>query len=141
VDAAQVTRNTMAARLGWVTSALFLLLMAAGADHPPPPGFVLLVGVAVMVSLGVRRLVPPLLRLWDAGGAVPALARAAVVGFGCGAILGALAAAFQLATRSDRLGLVLTMLGIGISGAVTMIGAIAVAATGRLLDRHARRAR
>jgi hypothetical protein len=33
------------------------------------------------------------------------------------------------------------MLGVVISGAVTMIGAIAVAATGRLLDRHACRGR
>lgn len=141
LDAAPGARRRMAGRLGWVVGVLFVVVMALGADYPPPPGFVLLVVVAVVLGVVVGRLVPPLLRLWDACGALRALGRAAVVGFAGGAVIWALASTIQLVTAADGVGLGAQALGLSISGGTAALGAVAVAAMSRLLDRHTRRGR
>lgn len=129
----------MARRLGWGVGALILLVMVAGADHPPPPGFALLVVVAVLAGIAVARLVPPLLRLWDHAGAVRALARAALVGFAGGTVVWALASTVQLVTGANSGGVGVQVLGFLLGSGAATISAVAVAAGSRLLDVYARR--
>jgi|GEM_PF-4327531 hypothetical protein len=66
--------------------AAFVVVMAAGADHPVPPGFVWAgVGGILLVVMAVATL-PVLLRWWDASRRGRSIAGAA----GCGAIASAI---------------------------------------------------
>lgn len=110
-------RRRLATRLGWATGILLVLVMAAGSDRPPPPGFLLIVGYGALLAALIGRVLPRLLGVWDTRGAGAALVRAALWGLLGGLALWALTV-------------------VGTTGAV---GAAGLTAAARLLDRWLRR--
>jgi hypothetical protein len=129
-------RRRLAARLGWASGALFVLVMAAGADRPPPPGFLVIVGYGALLGVAVRGALPLLLDLWDARGAGPAIARAAVGGFLAGLALVGVTTVLSTGEPSIAVGPVARLIGFAVVGVVGALGAVAIAVTGRLLDRR-----
>jgi hypothetical protein len=116
-------RRRAASRVAWSAGVVFLLIMAAGADWPPPPGFAFVVLLAAGIVAGLRRLLPRLLADWEARGARYALVRTGLMGFGAGAIVWAIASALPL-DRPD-----------GVPVAARLIGfvVVSVAAAGAAL--------
>jgi hypothetical protein len=129
-------RRRLAARLGWASGALFVPVMAAGADRPPPPGFLLIVVYGALLGVVVWRALPLLLDLWDARGAGRALVRAALAGFLAGLALVGVTTVLSTGEPSIAVGPVARLIGFTVVGAVGALGAVALAVTGRLLDRR-----
>ncbi len=129
-------RRRLAARLGWASGAIFVLVMAAGADRPPPPGFLLIVGYGALLGIAVRRALPLLLDLWDTRGAGAAIVRAALGGFLAGLALVAVTTVLSTGEPSIAVGPAARLIGFTVVGAVSALGAVALAVTGRLLDRR-----
>jgi hypothetical protein len=129
-------RRRLAARLGWASGAIFVLVMAAGADRPPPPGFLLIVGYGALLGIAVRRALPLLLDLWDTRGAGAAIVRAALGGFLAGLALAAVTTVLSTGEPSIAVGPAARLIGFMVVGAVGALGAVALAVTGRLLDRR-----
>ena len=129
-------RRRLAVRLGWASGALFVLVMAAGADRPPPPGFLVIVGYGALLGVAVWRALPLLLDLWDARGAGPAIVRAALAGFLAGLALVAVTTVLSTGEPSIAVSPAARLIGFTVVGVVGALGAAAIAVTGRLLDRR-----
>ena len=132
-------RRRLSAQLGAAAAVGFVLVMAAGADRPPPPGFILVIAYGVLLAVVVWRGLPPLLNLWDARGGWPAIGRAALVGFLAGLALWALTAVISTGEPSIKVDAATRLIGFTVVGLVGALGATALAATGRLLDHRRRR--
>ena len=132
-------RRRLGAQLGSASSVLFVLAMAAGADRPPPPGFVLVIAYGVLLGVVVWRALPLLLDLWDARGAGPAIGRAALAGFLAGLALWALTSVISTGEPSIDVDPAARLIGFTVVGAVGALGATTLTWTGRLLDRRSRR--
>jgi hypothetical protein len=131
-------RRRVGSRVAWGAGALFLLIMAAGADRPPPPGFVLVVLLAAGVVAGLRRLLPRLLADWEASGARAALVRAGLIGFGAGAIVWAIASALPL-DRPDAVPAAARLTGFLVVSLAAAGAALTVTAASRWLVVRAQR--
>ncbi len=137
VDAARSDgRRRLAARLGWASGALFVLVMAAGADRPPPPGFLVIVAYGALLGVAVWRGLPLLLDLWDTRGAGAAIVRAALAGFLAGLALVAVTTMLSTGEPSIAVGPAARLIGFTVVGVVGALGAAAIAVTGRFLDRR-----
>jgi hypothetical protein len=79
-------RARLDSRFGWGGGILLVLVAVAGADHPPPPGFLWIVLFAGVVVWAVRRGLPSVLGEWDARGGASALMIAGGTGLGLGVV-------------------------------------------------------
>jgi hypothetical protein len=122
--------------LGWTSGVVFVLVMAAGADRPPPPGFLLFVGYGALIGALIGRVLPHLLELWDDRGAGAALARAALWGFAGGLVLMALTMVVSTGEPSIDVDAAARLIGFAVVGAVGAVGAAGLSATARVLDRR-----
>jgi hypothetical protein len=129
-------RRRLATRLGWAAGIGFVLVMAAGADRPPPPGFLLVVGFGALVGALIGRLLPDLLGLWDDRGAAPAIVRAALWGFSGGLALMALTTVVSSGEPSVDVDAAARLIGFTAVGAAGALGAVAATAIARILDRR-----
>jgi uncharacterized membrane protein len=132
-------RRRLSAQVGLAAAVLFVLVMAAGADRPPPPGFVLVIAFGVLLGVVVWRALPLLLDLWDTRGAGPAICRAALAGFLAGLALWALTSVISTGEPSIDVDPAARLIGFTVVGVVGAFGASALTATGRLLDHRRRR--
>lgn len=132
-------RRGLATRLGWGAGIGFVLVMAAGADRPPPPGFLLIVGYAVVLAALIGRLLPHLLELWDARGAAAAIVRAALWGFTGGLALMALTMVVSTGEPSVDVDAAARLTGFTVVGAVGALCATGLTAVARALDRRRNR--
>jgi hypothetical protein len=129
-------RRRLSAQLGLTAAVLFVLVMAAGADLPPPPGFVLVIAYGVLLGVVVWRALPLMLDLWDARGVGPVIGRAALAGFLAGLALWALTSVISTGEPSIDVDGTARLIGFTVVGVVGALGATALTATGRLLDRR-----
>lgn len=129
-------RRRLATRLGWAAGIGFVLVMAAGADRPPPPGFLLVVGFGALLGALIGRLLPDLLGLWDDRGAAPAIVRAALWGFSGGLALMALTTVVSSGEPSVDVDAAARLIGFTAVGAAGALGAVAATAIARILDRR-----
>jgi hypothetical protein len=113
-----------------------VLVMAAGADRPPPPGFLVIVAYGGLLGVAVWRALPLLLDVWDARGAGPAIVHAAFGGFLAGLALVAVTTVLSTGEPSIAVGPAARLIGFTVVGVVGALGASALAVTGRLLDRR-----
>jgi len=126
----------MGAVLGSATFLALVALALAGADRPPPPGFVLVVAGAAVCATLVWRLIPRALARWDSSGAWSALVW---VG-GVGALVGAVTAGILLllspgepSIRPIPVIAVMTWFAVLIVGGA--VGALFLLTVARVLDR------
>jgi hypothetical protein len=112
-----------------------VLVMAAGADRPPPPGFLLVIGYGLLLAFAVWRALPRLLAFWDARGAGRAMLRAGLAGFAAGLLLWGLTAAISSGEPSIEVDPASRLIGAGVVGVLGALGSVLLAAAGRLLDR------
>lgn len=131
-------RRRLATGLGWATGILFVLVMAAGADRPPPPGFLVLVGYGGLLGVLVSRALPHLLELWDTRGAGPVLARSALGGLLGGLALWALTGVVSTGEPSVDADVAARLIGFAVVGTMGALGATVLTATARMLDRRRR---
>ena len=132
-------RRRLAIGLGWVTGILFVLVMASGADRPPPPGFLLVVAYGALLGALIARALPHLLGLWDARGARQALGRAALGGLLGGLALWVLTTTVSTGEPSIDVDATARVIGFTVVGVVGALGAAALTATAMLIDRRRRR--
>jgi hypothetical protein len=132
-------RRRLATGLGWVTGVLFVLVMAAGADRPPPPGFLLVVAYGALLGVIVGRVLPHLLDVWDSRGTGPAIARSALWGFLGGLALLAVTMLVSTGEPSVDVDATARLVGFAVVGVVGALGAAGLTATARLLDRRRER--
>lgn len=129
-------RGRVARWYGGAVGVGFVLAMAAGADFPPPPGFIVVVMLGVALGAAVGRFLPGLLERWDRAGAGSALGRAAAIGLVASLAVWAgiwlLPGGGEPSVTVDTASLMVGFVMVGVAG---MVGAVAVVAGGRLLDR------
>lgn len=131
-------RRRLAARLGGLTGVAFVLVMAAGADRPPPPGFLLIAGYGALLAVAIARTLPGLLDVWDTRGPGPALGRATLWGFLGGLALWAVTTVVSTGEPTAQVDATARLIGFAVVGMVGALGAGALLATARLLDRRHR---
>ncbi|MEC7000957.1 MAG: hypothetical protein VXX04_03875 [Actinomycetota bacterium] len=91
-------RNLPSARAWWIAGGFFVLwlaIMLAGSDIPPPRGFVWVVAGLVVICIGIALCIP---RLWGVGrrhGLRAILVRTGSIGLVVGLVLGAAFALFS----------------------------------------------
>jgi hypothetical protein len=110
--------------------------MAAGADRPPPPGFLLVIGYGLLLALAVWRVLPRLLAFWDARGAGPATLRAGIAGFVAGLLLWGLTVVISSGEPSVEVDAASRLIGAAVVGVLGALGSVLLATVGRLLDRR-----
>ncbi|QXT63173.1 hypothetical protein [Tessaracoccus palaemonis] len=130
-------RTSWATLCGWVLWLAFVLLMAAGADHPLPPSFWIAPAAGLVLVAGARWILPASLELWATGRLGAALATAALTGAGCAAVvwtaLAVVGGNLALAgPRAVATGYVVVM-------AVGALGWLAMLAVARLVERRSAR--
>ena len=125
-------RRRAASRVAWTAGALFVLIMAAGADRPPPLGFAFVILLAAGIVAGLRRLLPRLLADWEARGARHAVVRTGLMGFGAGAVAWAIASALPL-DRPDGGSAALRLIGFSVVSVAAAGAALAVTIAARWL--------
>lgn len=113
-------RRRHATWMGWGLWLAFVLVMLAGADHPPPVGFWILPVVSLVIVAATRLVLPTLLERWASGHWVQALLGAALAGAGCAAVIWTALAA--VTGNLLAVGLVETLTGFAI---VMTVGALA----------------
>lgn len=118
-------------RTAWVVAAAFVLVLAAVADLPPPPGFLWVIVWAAILSVLIRRLLPSALALWETRGAVAALSRSALVGTAFGWAVWAVASVVSGGEPTIDAGTTERVVGFAAMGLLGGIGAAAVAGAGR----------
>lgn len=128
-------RRRLARRLGWAVGGGFVLVMLAGADRPPPPGFVLVIGCGMLLGVTTARLLPAVLAVWDARGWSAAVGRAAAAGF-AGALLLALLLLVSPGEPSVAVGPTDWLIWCAVTGFLGVLGAVGTTAVARLLDRR-----
>ena len=83
-----MTRPLLGRLIGAGASVAAVLVVLAGSDRPPPPGFVAVLVVAGGLGVLTALLVPRMLVLADRHGRPRALVAALAVGFALGAVVG-----------------------------------------------------
>jgi drug/metabolite transporter (DMT)-like permease len=134
------TRRGAAAGVGVAVAVVVTAVAFAGADKPPPRGFLWVVGGAVVMAAMSVVLIPAAMARWDAHGAARALGEAAVFGAGAGALVGVSVGVFASgepsappSSASRALGLVVAVC----VGAVLCAGMASIARLGDPRpDRH-----
>lgn len=112
----------------------FIVVMAAGSDRPPPPGFLLVIVLGFGLGLAIDRLTPPLLDRWDRQGAGSVL-----LWVGGGGLVVAWAAwtvawLFGGGEPGIRVGIAAVAIGYAVVGVVGLVGAVGVALVVRAID-------
>lgn len=137
-DARAAVRGRIAGLLGWAGGVLVVVIGLAGADRPPPPGFVWMLVAGVVLGVAVRVFAPRALVVWDSRGAAAVLWRAAVLGMAVGATVGALAAGFASGEPSVVVSPGARLIGVIVLAAAGAAGSVCLAAAARILDQRAR---
>ena len=137
-----MTRTRLATILGVLVAVSSVLVLLAGSDMPPPPGFVLVIPVAIGIGILVRVVIPQMLQTRDRAGLAPALMGAIGAGAAAGLLMGLLFAAIRSTgpstPRPGLLQLALFVLVLTIAGA---LAAAAVSALAIVADRARTRTR
>lgn len=125
--------RTVARVLAIATFIGLVAIAYAGADHPPPPGFVIVIGLALLCAVGVWWLVPHV---------VDAPLRVGVLrGAGAGACAALLCALLLLLTGSGEPSVTPTLTDRLVFFAVAIVtgalGGLAVTMAARILSRPA----
>jgi hypothetical protein len=122
--------------IGTGTAVIMVGVALAGADRPPPPGFVWVVAFGVVWGVGVWLLLPRALVCWDERGATAALFAAAVCGGSVGVLAVSLAGAVsggEPSVQVDTLWRALALASGAVLGGAAGVGLILLA---RWLDRR-----
>lgn len=136
MKSAEDPRRRIAARLAWAVAVGFVLVLAAGADRPPPPGFVWVVPFAAVLGVTVRLLLPHGLATWSDSGSRAALARAAAVGALVAAMIWAVLSLASGGEPSIDVGAGARITGLVVACLAGSLGAMGVLAVGRGLQRR-----
>jgi hypothetical protein len=138
-DGASVRSARRVSLVTGVGAGLLLVLLAlAGADHPPPAGFLWVVLLGAVTAATVRLALPRALTRWESTGAQPILTTTALLGAASGALVVGLAGLLPSAEPSIEVTSVARVLGIAAGAASGAVGALVVVATGRLFHRQTR---
>jgi hypothetical protein len=136
VSAVDGTRRRIATRLAWVVAVGFVLVLAAGADRPPPPGFIRVVVLAAVLGVLVRVLLPQGLARWSAAGPRSALARAGAVGALVSVLIWGAASLAPGGDPSVDVGTGARIIGLVVACVLGMLVATGVLTAGRVLQRR-----
>jgi hypothetical protein len=135
-----MTRGRLSTLLGAATALLSTLIVLAGSDVPPPPGFLAVVLVAAALGLVVRLVVPGLLTVRDERGTAAALMRAGALAAGTGCAVGALFMLFSPGEPSVSTDVLAGAVFLFVLAAVGAVGGLAVTTLAILADRAHTRA-
>ena len=126
-------------RIGWLLGLLAGVLVVgvalAGADRPPPPGFVWVVVLAVALTATARVTLPHALRQWDRRGPTVALTGSALTGAAAGAALAELAGAVSGGEPSVDVDLSARLVGASVAAALGGAAAVLLVVLAHQWDR------